>query len=495
MKVDSTLQKRYFPDHEAQPTQNMKGDTRDFMSEVISTALHQHHPKPDKWMDFFDNGAKWGHFMTPQLHHPSTTTIHDQHYTAKLSYNDPYEETNRIAASQESHVEAYPGELVSGENSLSKFIAPPVFDEPSDSVNRDKINSKKESHLVNTPEAVATETSNTKKLVDSLNSFMTPLKVPSEESDSETHTKEPLGESSNWNNPTAQTSERGQINDKQIKTIIDSEKVPQGEPGTRQFENSLHDMLHHDSSTGHADLERQSHNTNNNDNEEQYFQDSHVSREYDQKEGTYIHDKSNFVRDKNMGDEDRFEEDEPRDHHDLTPEHYTDSAPFRRHDHDDYSPRDNEDLNSHEISDIRSRDSFDSEDNRNRGNQYEHFMRNGDESYIDSHNHEDSRDLNARPRDEMREPEHDPGNSDYDANNKEPVLSTGDEPVPDLSSVAISEKPKPVELMQDDSGFLKSIRNTASSEASLSHSNGVSEASLLPKVSGFKEGRSSLKLH
>lgn len=173
--TEQNVTKRFFKNSVTQPQKYVKGQVRDFMNEVIGHTLHGHREQPDRWMDFYNNDASWDRYMSPQLHHHSHMQVHDPHYDVSLSFPNNYEETDRVAASQAHHIEAYPGEIVSGENSLSKFIAPPVFDNPSE--DRDNINEEQKKFL-HTPEGEETEEQNTRQLVDSLKSLMKPLRAP-----------------------------------------------------------------------------------------------------------------------------------------------------------------------------------------------------------------------------------------------------------------------------------------------------------------------------
>jgi len=100
------------------------------MNEILDSTINSHPHSPDHLADFYSNNAKWGTYESPRIHHESQFSINYPHYKAKLGFDDTShhinEEANEIA---QNHVEAYPGEIVSGENYLSKFIAPALYDE------------------------------------------------------------------------------------------------------------------------------------------------------------------------------------------------------------------------------------------------------------------------------------------------------------------------------------------------------------------------------
>lgn len=148
--------------------------------------LSSDHPK--KYVDYFDNGANWDHFMSRPESSNSEMNIDDANYHVHLKYggHDELDEDDKMMGTggeggAEGHNgETYPGEAISSENSLSKFMSPPVYDEQGET------NQQKEREMFeaerrfapDTPEAAETEKLNTDELVDRLNSLMTPLSSP-----------------------------------------------------------------------------------------------------------------------------------------------------------------------------------------------------------------------------------------------------------------------------------------------------------------------------
>lgn len=105
-----------------------KAKKRDFMSEILDNSLYNSPHHADGWKDFFDNGAQWDSYQSPQLHTGHRFKLDDPGYKVRLGFHDydhaTMEHANDLA---HNHVEAYPGEIVSGENYLSKFVSPAVY--------------------------------------------------------------------------------------------------------------------------------------------------------------------------------------------------------------------------------------------------------------------------------------------------------------------------------------------------------------------------------
>lgn len=339
---NSTAKKRFFTNSERffDAPKNVRGQDRDFMTEVVDHALNRHNLKPDKWMDFYNNGAKWGHFMSPQVRHASdTTNIHEPHFNAHLTYNDPYDDNHGApaAAAPENHMEAYPGDLVSGENSLSKFIAPPVFDEP-ESASRDRIDGKNKQHdVAPSPQAAATESSNTKKLVDSLNSFMTPLKIPSDEIESESpKARANVDDIKDWG-----------TNDKQISKYVEGGDV---KPSPPAFDSSIQELIRHEAATSRDGLERTEANENN-ENFNQYNSENNSEKNQEPSESRESHERpepEHFQEPGTPGSsapiESREESREAYSHHqrenDFNPHENTDFQ-SREHSSEEFRPNEN----------------------------------------------------------------------------------------------------------------------------------------------------------
>ena len=140
---------------------------RDYMSEVLDNSLNNSPHHADRWQDFYHNGAKWDSFQSPQVHHDTHFHLDDPGYKVRLGFNDydhgTMEHANDLA---NNHVEAYPGEIVSGENYLSKFVSPAVYG----SINNNHHHGDFQPHF-----SIETDHGNTKAVFDTLNEFNHPL--------------------------------------------------------------------------------------------------------------------------------------------------------------------------------------------------------------------------------------------------------------------------------------------------------------------------------
>lgn len=163
--------------HPARPN-NVKGHSKDLMSQVVASTMKQRADHPRKYVDYYDNGATWDRFMSKTKGHQSEMTIDDQNYHVRLKYgsHDELEQNDKLNGNHD--METYPGETISGENSLSKFMAPPVYDEDEDNNYLQPKAEVEEKYVPDSPEAAATEKQNTEQLVNRLNSLMTPLSPP-----------------------------------------------------------------------------------------------------------------------------------------------------------------------------------------------------------------------------------------------------------------------------------------------------------------------------
>eukprot|EP00112_Aurelia_sp_Birch-Aquarium-sp1_P001788 Seg1194.6 transcript_id=Seg1194.6/GoldUCD/mRNA.D3Y31 product="hypothetical protein" protein_id=Seg1194.6/GoldUCD/D3Y31 len=95
--------------------------------------------------------------------------IREPHLRFDYTYDNS--ESEHVRHSPHRRVDSYAGEMIDDENTLSQFIAPPVFEN-----NRNKAHEmQNEKVLYGTPEAKSAENANTKSLLESLNSLMSPL--------------------------------------------------------------------------------------------------------------------------------------------------------------------------------------------------------------------------------------------------------------------------------------------------------------------------------
>ena len=93
-----------------------------------------------------------------------------------LGFNYRYSE-GESSHEPHRHTDSYAGEMIDDENTLSKFIAPPVFENHQSKVHEQQTTKI----LYGTPEAQNLENANTKSLLESLNSLMSPLAMSNEE--------------------------------------------------------------------------------------------------------------------------------------------------------------------------------------------------------------------------------------------------------------------------------------------------------------------------
>ena len=149
---------------------NAKAKKRDFMNEVLDNSLDNSPHHADKWQDFYDNRAKWNSFQSPQVNHDSNFHLDEPNYKVDLAFHDfdhhTMEHAHDIA---QNHVEAYPGEIVSGENYLSKFVS------PADYGSVDHHFGEGGGGALHSHSHIETDHENTKAVYDSLNGFMKPL--------------------------------------------------------------------------------------------------------------------------------------------------------------------------------------------------------------------------------------------------------------------------------------------------------------------------------
>ena len=110
-----------------------------------------------------ENGLEKMH-MAP-VHEGRAVSVQEPH----LRYNFKY----GVGAVNHGPRQSYAGEMIDEENTLSKFIAPPVFE------NRlDKLHQQENTRILyGTPQAQTAENANTKSFLNSLSSLMSPLSM------------------------------------------------------------------------------------------------------------------------------------------------------------------------------------------------------------------------------------------------------------------------------------------------------------------------------
>ncbi|XP_066928093.1 uncharacterized protein [Clytia hemisphaerica] len=160
---------------------------RDFMNEVLDSSVFSTGHAPSQWQDFYDNGAKWDQYEAPQVHHDRKINFEDPNYKVSLGFTDGGHELMEHANEMtNNHVEAYPGEIVSGENYLSKFVSPVEQDtrRPCSRGRRNYGYDKKRYRIKGEgydpcsremTEVTKTDKENTRAVFNTLSGFMTPF--------------------------------------------------------------------------------------------------------------------------------------------------------------------------------------------------------------------------------------------------------------------------------------------------------------------------------
>jgi len=288
----SAKTKRYFlhPEHPSHQHSHAKS----FLHEVLDEVSGYHH-QPQQSMDFFDNGASWDHFRTPIQHHGNTFHHEEHGFKINVGFRDPEMDTDGQAHAINSMVEAYPGEIVSGENSLSKFIAPPMFDDGR-SFGRHKIHKAKK-YPLRAPDGDSTEKANTKKLVNTLNSFMTPIK-------SQSTTFERKMERAMWGGPDEASNSQSVITqavEEAKHNALDTDEF--GEIKQQQSANSrenLERLATNEIKEDHPDYEKESysHHENSDYSERRPAEGESSEREHSNNEENRDSDEPDFVNEK-----------------------------------------------------------------------------------------------------------------------------------------------------------------------------------------------------
>lgn len=166
---------RKHPQYE--PLIQIPGKRKSLMTQVLASSMRHHGDHPRKFIDFLDNGAQWHHFISKPRGHNKELRINEGNFHVNLKYgnHDLQEQDDRRYRNTDS---MYVGDTISGENSLSKFTAPPVYDE--ESANYQRKTKLDLNYEADTPEAVATEKQNTEQFVNRLHALMPPLSTPYE---------------------------------------------------------------------------------------------------------------------------------------------------------------------------------------------------------------------------------------------------------------------------------------------------------------------------
>jgi len=118
------------------------------------------------YISFYQNENRLDKMHVPPVHEGGSVNVNEPHLGFNYRYNE-----GETRHEPHHRVVSYAGEMIDDENTLSKFIAPPVFE------NHDKKLHQQQATkiLYGTPEAQSAENANTKSLLDSLTSVMSPL--------------------------------------------------------------------------------------------------------------------------------------------------------------------------------------------------------------------------------------------------------------------------------------------------------------------------------
>lgn len=139
-----------------------------FEYELDSFGLNHDFRDSHDYMDIYraENGIEKMH-VTP-IEEGRSMQVKEPH----LRFNYRYD-----SEKPEIRTQSYAGEMIDDENTLSKFIAPPVFES-----NRNKLHEQQTAKILyGTPEAQSAANANAKSLFESLNSLMPPLDMSDEE--------------------------------------------------------------------------------------------------------------------------------------------------------------------------------------------------------------------------------------------------------------------------------------------------------------------------
>ncbi|XP_065070536.1 uncharacterized protein LOC135695389 [Rhopilema esculentum] len=153
-----------------QPVKNARGKGKssfDFEYDDVISENGMRGSDPKDFMNFYNPETALEKLKIRPVDDSHSVSVKGPHLNFDYSFRD----TDHPAHETRKRVDSYAGDMIDDENTLSKFIAPPVFE-----------NHKKKAHedaatkmLYGTPEAQSAENANTKTLLASLNSLMSPL--------------------------------------------------------------------------------------------------------------------------------------------------------------------------------------------------------------------------------------------------------------------------------------------------------------------------------
>ena len=117
-------------------------------------------------VNFYQSENELDKMHVAPVHEGRSVYVKEPH----LQYSYQYKE-GEMSHEPHERVQSYAGEMIDDENTLSKFIAPPVFENHEKKLHQQEATRM----LYGTPEAQTAENANTKSLLESLNSLMSPL--------------------------------------------------------------------------------------------------------------------------------------------------------------------------------------------------------------------------------------------------------------------------------------------------------------------------------
>ena len=123
---------------------------------------------PNDLISFYQAQNELEKMHVAPVHEGKSVNVEEPH----LQYSYRYKE-GEMGHEPHHRVQSYAGEMIDDENTLSKFIAPPVFENHEKKLHQQETTRM----LYGTPEAQTAENANTKSLLESLSSVMSPLKM------------------------------------------------------------------------------------------------------------------------------------------------------------------------------------------------------------------------------------------------------------------------------------------------------------------------------
>ena len=158
-------------------TRNANAKAKDSLEYDLDHVLSDHsfehgenEPSSHDFMNFYNPETGLDRMHSSPVDDRDSTQVREPHLKFDYMYDN---RDSRSKHKKDHRVDSYAGEMIDDENTLSKFIAPPVFE---NNQNRHKTHQAQlEKALYGTPEAENAENSNTKSFLQRLGSLMSPL--------------------------------------------------------------------------------------------------------------------------------------------------------------------------------------------------------------------------------------------------------------------------------------------------------------------------------